>query len=259
MKIFKIVLPLIIFGATSLIGAAQETPRTANEEFEDYERNFSQVEKAGKTVVKKLPTSKMSQIPPKPPKSIPTVAVKTTSTQKNPKPMAKQSPTGSGLPGMKIWFEKQSDCAGAFATVAPTSVFKTGDCVRTRFRLNFDGYLTIVNYGSSGSTKQIFPLDDQNNKILPKTDNFIPDKRGWEFDAEAGDEKLFFIVSKLPLSGDAIREIQDKRDSKTEGARELEVYDRDLKPRTEKNEVFVLAGETRLEKPLIFRLTLKHR
>ncbi|MGI8883467.1 MAG: DUF4384 domain-containing protein [Pyrinomonadaceae bacterium] len=259
MKIFKIVLPLIIFGAASLIGAAQETPRTANEEFEDYERNFSQVEKAGKNAAKKLPSSKMTQNPPKVLKSIPNVTVKTTSTQKKTNPAAKQSATGSGLPGMKIWFEKQSDCAGAFATVAPTSVFKTGDCVRTRFRLNFDGYLSIVNYGSSGLTKQIFPLDSQNNKILPKTDNFIPDKQGWEFDGEAGDEKLFFIVSKLPLNGDAIREIESRRNSKTESTGELEIYDRDLKPRTEKNEVFVLAGETRLEKPLVFRLTLKHR
>jgi hypothetical protein len=125
--------------------------------------------------------------------------------------------------------------------------------------MNFEGYLTIVNYGSSGSSEKIFPLNNQSNKIFPKTDNFIPDNQGWEFFDEKGDENLFFVVSKLPLSGDVLREIERSRNIETERAQETEVYDRDLKPRTEKNEIFILAGETRLQKPLIFRLTLKHR
>ncbi len=61
------------------------------------------------------------------------------------------------------------------------------------------------------------------------------------------------------MSDDILQEIQNKGKQKTADSRDLEVYDRDLKPRTEKNEIFILASEERLEKPLIFRLTLKHR
>lgn len=255
MKIFKTILPLLFLSALGFSAAAQQaTERTAEQEFEDYDRNFSQVEKVGKAVVKSLPT-KPTKALPKTPKV--NVAVKTPAPKISaPSPAI---PTGTGLPGMKIWFEKQTGCAGAFATVAPASVFKSGDCVRARFRLNFEGYLTIVNYGSSGSFRQIFPQEKQDNKISPKSDYFIPDNQGWEFDAEAGDENLFFIVSSALLTADARAEIKSRRDAKTEGARESEVYDRDLKPRTEKNEVFILANETRLAKPLVFRLTLKHR
>ena len=160
---------------------------------------------------------------------------------------------------MKIWLEKQTNCTGAFSLVAPTSIFRSGDCVRVKFRLNFEGYLTIINRGSSGSIDKIYPLKNQNNKIFPKTDNLIPDNRGWEFFDEKGNENLFFIVSKLPLKDDSHREIESQEINEDESGQPAEVYDRDLKPRTEKNEIFVLANESRLEKPLIFRLTLKHR
>lgn len=246
MKVYKVILPLIIFALFVFNAAAQQTPRSAQEEFDEYERNFHQVTKSKST--EKKPFSKPSSKPNAKSKA----AAKSRITKT-------KSASGVGLPGLKIWLEKQTGCAGAFLLAAPSSVFKTGDCVRARFRLNFEGYLTIVNYGSSGSINKIFPLNNQENKIFPKTDNFIPDNRGWEFYNESGNENLFFVVSKLPLSDDIFREIQSKGNQKIENFRDLEVYDRDLKPRTEKSEIFVLAAEERLEKPLIFRLTLKHR
>ncbi|HSK74297.1 MAG TPA: DUF4384 domain-containing protein [Pyrinomonadaceae bacterium] len=249
MRFFKIFLPLIIFGAFVTSLSAQEAPLSAKEEFEEYERNFSQV--------KETKASVKTKVSP-PHSSLPKPSKKPTAI-KNRVPRRKKQASSVGSPGMKIWLEKQTGCAGSFRLVAPTSVFKTGDCVRARFRLNFEGYLTIVNRGSSGSVEKIFPLENQSNKIYPKTDNFIPDNRGWEFYDQAGNENLFFIVSKQPLRDDIFREIQGKQNARRQSAGDLEVYDRDLKPRTEKNEVFILAGEKRLEKPLIFRLTLKHR
>lgn len=248
MKSFRLVITLIIFAVFNSSLAAQEAERSAKEEFEEYERNFSQVVKTNASV--KTVVSAARPAPRKPPKQV--TKKKTVTERKN-------QTSSVGSPGMKIWLEKQTDCAGRFRLVAPTSVFRTGDCVRARFRLNFEGYLTVINRGSSGAIEKIFPLENQSNKIYPKTDNFIPNNQGWEFYDEAGNENLFFIVSKQPLRDDIFREIQGKSTIKTQTAGDLEVYDRDLRPRTEKNEVYVLAGEKRLEKPLVFRLTLKHR
>lgn len=255
MKIFCVFLQLMFFVALSSVAYAQ----SAKEDFDEYERNFSQITANSKPFSASGSLSiEPSGKPPrpgtkgKPPR-------KPTPPQKPPTVKPKVTAPNVGLPGMKIWLEKQTNCKGAFATVAPTSVFETGDCVRVKFRLNFDGYLTIINRGSSGSIDKIYPLKNQSNRISPKTDNFIPDNRGWEFYNEAGNENLFFIVSKAPIENENHREIEGFSGSDDDSDDVTEVYDRDLRPRTEKNEVFVLANETRLEKPLIFRLTLKHR
>ena len=257
MKIFSLFLQVIFFASVCSIVSAQDSTSTAKEDFESYERNFSQV-----TVTPK-PLAPRNNISTKPTASPGPGSVKTPR-----KTVALKNNTGSsktnvsaatGLPGMKIWLEKQTSCTGAFSLVAPTSIFTNGDCVRVKFRLNFEGYLTIINRASSGSIDKIYPLKDQNNKISPKTDNLIPDNQGWEFFDQKGNENLFFIVSKLPLKNEIHREIENQEINENESSQPAEVYDRDLKPRTEKNEIFVLANETRLEKPLIFRLTLKHR
>lgn len=108
---------------------------------------------------------------------------------------------------MKICLKKQTNCTGAFLLAAPTFIFKTGDCVRARFRLNFEGYLTIVNYVSSSSLEKTFPLNVREKVIFPKTDNFVLDNLGWEFYSEARKENLFLIVSNLPPSNEILREI----------------------------------------------------
>lgn len=239
MKYFSIFLLLTAFsafGAASVFAQAAPARPSAKEEFESYERNFSQVEPA-KPVAKPAKPAK---------KPVPTK-----------KPTAKPIVASTGMPGMKIWLEKQAGCKGAYLLAAPSSIFKTGDCVRARFRLNFQGYLTIFNYGSSGAIDRIYPLENQGNRIAPKTDHFLPDNRGWEFFNETGNENLFFIVSKLPLADNVIEEIESRRNITSDSPEEI--YDRDLRPRTEKDEIFILAGEARLEKPLIFRLALKHR
>ena len=166
----------------------------------------------------------------------------------------------SGCRGMKLWLEQQKGFDGNFLVVAPDVAFQSGDCVRVGFRLNFQDFLTIINWGTSGHREVIFPLNRQSNKIFPKTDNYLPDNQGWEFDEQAGKEQLIFIISRSDVSENFIDDFLAKRDLVTEDSADLEIYDRDLKPRTGENKsVYVLASNERLEKPLVFRLTLKHR
>lgn len=169
--------------------------------------------------------------------------------------------TSVGKGGMKIWLEKQVGCDESkwFIKVAPTSVFYTGDCVRAKFQLNFPGYLTIYNLGTSGVKKKLFPKDAQSKLILPKKTDYLPHEKGWRFEGEPGTEQLFFVVSKLPLKSDVIDESVGCRDLTDDCSTDMEIRGKDLVEVTENDEVFVMGDETRLEKPIVFRLALKHR
>lgn len=162
--------------------------------------------------------------------------------------------------GMKIWFQRQIACDATkpFLTVAPTTAFMTGDCVRVKFRLNFPGYLTIVNVGTSGKRNNIFPDQNQSNLLSPKTDYVFPQTGSWKFQGNPGDEQLLFVVSKS-RSKSAVIDTSEKEPLITKESPDFEVLDRDIVPVTENDEVFVLADESRFENALVFRIKLKHR
>lgn len=180
----------------------------------------------------------------------PTNNVKPTSTTRK--------PTGIGMPGMRIWVEKQTNCTGRFLLVMPTATFRSADCIRMRYRLNFEGYLTIINIGTSGKNTIIFPKQNQSNRILPSIDYYLPDAEGWEFDDNPGKEQIVFIVSRNPIEQQIINNYVTNREVAVTNSKDMEVIDRDLRPRTERNKVYVLSNETRLEKPIVFRMTIKH-
>ncbi|HMS38638.1 MAG TPA: DUF4384 domain-containing protein [Pyrinomonadaceae bacterium] len=176
-------------------------------------------------------------------------------------PTLSKSPTpirSVGKPGMKIWFERQIGCKKNFVRVAPTTIFRSGDCIRVQFWLNFTGYLTVINNGTTGTKRVIFPAENQSNQVFPKTPYYLPDNGGVKFDANPGNEQLIFIASKLPLK-ESIVEDSVKNRKITEESPDIEIYERDLVPRIEKNDVYILEDETKLSEALVFRMTLKHR
>lgn len=241
-QIFKIFLILTLFLGFGLSVSAQQNQNSAEQEFEEYERNLSQTaptNKKTKTSKKPRPTTKPTKRP--------------TSTQTN-----RTRVTNVGAPGMKIWIERQTSCAGQFSSVAPTAVFRSDDCIRMRFLLNFEGYLTIINLGTTGTNSIKFPLNNQSNRILPKTDYYLPDNEGWEFDETPGNEQFIFIVSRVEIKREFIEGYLNSRNAVTNNSSDFEVYDRDIKPRSEKDSIYVLSDETRLEKPIVFRMTVKH-
>ena len=87
----------------------------------------------------------------------------------------------------------------------------------------------------------------------------MPDKQGWEFDENPGNEQIVFIVSRAEINQAFVQSYVNNRSLVTNDSPDIEVYDRDVKPRSENNSVYVLSDETRLEKPLVFRMTVKHR
>ncbi|HEY1495923.1 MAG TPA: DUF4384 domain-containing protein [Candidatus Solibacter sp.] len=85
--------------------------------------------------------------------------------------------------------------------VSPDTVFHSGDRIRFAIEANAPGYLYIVNQGSSGTWKPMFPsaeIEDGNNKIEGWRPYTMPPKSRLAFDTTAGTENLFIVFSREP-------------------------------------------------------------
>jgi len=86
--------------------------------------------------------------------------------------------------------------------VAPDTVFHAGDRIQLKVEANNPGYLYIINQGSSGTWKPIFPspeIDNGNNRVESLHSYTLPSEdHRMVFDETAGSEKLFVILSRQP-------------------------------------------------------------
>ena len=98
----------------------------------------------------------------------------------------------------------QASTAGSEIDVDPASaVFRAGDRVRLSFESNIDGYLYVVQEGSSGRWTVMFPNPDINggrNSIRRGEEYVVPPDGWFQFDSTVGTELLFVVLSKEPLS-----------------------------------------------------------
>jgi hypothetical protein len=189
----------------------------------------------------KKPTSKPPKKPTKPNQTgsnqPPIVVVKETAT----------APTESGLPGTKVTIELSRK--GKLSFVKPTYKFRSGDKIRLRLMTNFEGYISLLNVGSSGTVQMLYPFQGADNKVVPSKDIQIPGSDAWiVFDDKPGTEMLTVIMSKEPLgeSKDNFEEIR-KSDS------------RDLLIEYAADGVYAVSPEEEMSKPVGFTLKLKHR
>jgi hypothetical protein len=81
------------------------------------------------------------------------------------------------------------------------TVFRAGDRIRLAVETNDDGYLYVVTRGSSGTWKLLFPsseIKEGDNRIQRYTRYEIPSGYTFTFDEQAGEEKLFIVLSRQP-------------------------------------------------------------
>ena len=81
------------------------------------------------------------------------------------------------------------------------AVFHAGDHIRLAVETNDDGYLYVVNRGSSGTWKVLFPsaeIKGGDNRIQRRTRFEIPSGYAFVFDEQRGEEKLFIVFSRQP-------------------------------------------------------------
>jgi len=103
------------------------------------------------------------------------------------------------------------DSNGLAVRVDPEHVFRKGDRVRVLLETNADGYLYIFNQTDEGPVIMIYPgadLDDARNYIKAHVPWEIPSSAADEerlrwlvFDANPGNERLFFVFTRESLGG----------------------------------------------------------
>jgi len=83
-------------------------------------------------------------------------------------------------------------------------VLAQGDLVRFRFRTTFDGYLYVINSGTSGTQSLLFPGDatGRNNRVLAGKEYLVPSTgASFKVAGPAGHDVVYWLVSPVPLSG----------------------------------------------------------
>ena len=112
------------------------------------------------------------------------------------------STTGEPInPGLKYRLIESRGSSGE-ADADPTATFHSGDRVRFAFASNIDGYLYVVQRGSSGQWTVLFPDPEANGgrNAVRKGDDYVVPNNGWfAFDDTPGTEEVFVVLSKQPL------------------------------------------------------------
>lgn len=178
------------------LGAQQDSKKlTARELFySPVDTAASPPHKASKPAAKPKPPSRKS-----PPDSDQTAAAQASSAsvpvvQAAYRPQGPHPALGLRYTILKRHGEEQAE-ADADAT------FHAGDRIRLAVEANDDGYLYVVNRGSSGTWKLLFPspeVKDGDNRVHKRVRYEIPSGYTFTFDEQAGEEKLFIVLSRQP-------------------------------------------------------------
>jgi hypothetical protein len=110
----------------------------------------------------------------------------------------KPAPARPERPALSIVVEKKLPDGKAEA-MAPNHVFTTGDTIRLRVTSDFDGYLYVMDQGTSGQFSTVFPslaagssnsVQHGQSYLVPSTDD------GWfQITGPAGFDVLYFLLS----------------------------------------------------------------
>jgi hypothetical protein len=188
----------LLFCGTAGLTFAQAAPNkqlTARELF----YAAAQLPAAAKTDTARPPARRSTRTPAKP------VEIARADTRP-PTPGAIQPATASmpasGAPPLGLRYTVLKLAAGDTPTEVPTdTVFHAGDRIRFSVEANAPGYLYIVNQGSSGNWKPMFPsaeIEDGNNRIEGWRPYTMPPKSRLAFDSTVGTENLFIVLSLQP-------------------------------------------------------------
>ena len=98
---------------------------------------------------------------------------------------------------------------GAAVEVDPDTVFRSGDRIRFAFEPNVDGFLYVIQRGSTGRWSVLLPhpeVDGGRNAVSRFAEVTVPSEGWWVFDENPGSEEVFVYLSRerirtLPWGG----------------------------------------------------------
>jgi hypothetical protein len=116
---------------------------------------------------------------------------------------AQDSPSGSP-PSQRIEIILERQEGEVWKAVDPGFVFEKGDCIRFRFRSNFDGFLYVMDMGTSGDYSLLFPREEtgRENKITSGKEYRIPATQAYKFriSGPPGHDIVYWMMSPLALA-----------------------------------------------------------
>jgi serine/threonine-protein kinase len=118
------------------------------------------------------------------------------------KQMYSASAGGTANTGLKYRLIQQLP-SGTEVDVDPSTTFRSGDRVRFAFESNIDGYLYVMQLGSTGRGTLLFPDPEINggrNTIKRGQEFMVPNDYWFAFDNNPGVEQIFVVLSKELLT-----------------------------------------------------------
>ncbi len=117
---------------------------------------------------------------------------------------AAQAPKPPAAPEtMRIMLDRKTP-DGKIQTMASDHVFEPGDLVQIRMKSDFDGYLYVMDQGTSGKYSTVFPSADtgSDNRVRQGQEISIPLQSGtwFEISGPPGFDVLYFVLSPSALS-----------------------------------------------------------
>lgn len=96
---------------------------------------------------------------------------------------------------------------GSLLRVEPQHEFKQDDEIKVGLESNFAGYVYIVNYGSSGANRLLFPGRGERNLIKARSLEYLPKTYPIAFDKHQGGEvlRVFMSLNKIDFLDAAAR------------------------------------------------------
>ncbi|MCX6624027.1 MAG: DUF4384 domain-containing protein [Acidobacteria bacterium] len=114
---------------------------------------------------------------------------------------AQSAPQRRAPQRMEIHIELRD--GSAWRAVDPSHVFAQGDRVRFRYRSNFNGYLYVMNQGTSGDYGQLFPREDTGtaNRVEAGKEYVVPAAAEGAFRVTGppGHDIIYWMVTPLAL------------------------------------------------------------
>lgn len=110
----------------------------------------------------------------------------------------------AGTQSIDITMERNE--AGTWKAVPAGFVFHTDDHLRFRVRANFDGYLYVMNYGTSGQYANLFPREETgtDNRIKSGVEYYVPATgASFRIAGPPGFDVVYWVMSPLELGNGA--------------------------------------------------------
>jgi hypothetical protein len=93
--------------------------------------------------------------------------------------------------------------SGELSEVLPETTFHSGDKLKISLMANQPGYIYIIQQGSSGSWRPLFPAQGdlpESNRVEAGRIYQVPSGKSFQFNQQTGEEHLFILLSRQVVS-----------------------------------------------------------